>query len=952
MAPVTIEFSNLGPNTTISNQYEHLGLVFDPPVKVVNNGQIVGNRTSTTSTFVFYKIRGRFKVPCNKLSLRVTDRASFDTFASDGRNLTHLQGTAHPVGNPGVTVTRSTELSIGSYIGYFETKTALFNHWMSSLTFDDTSNIPRPDYSLLSSLSTIYLRQNIAVDVPIKVHRINGSTGRISVVAIAGSPEVLIDNISPNPFSGTDNESFHLTVRATAFRSNPSPIKVSCIGLDVSAGFDHFVEISIPVVIQDRLDTAILGIELTQGIQSIDLFPETFVNGRGGFRQRQYSGVPLVTGKRTRARVFSGIVKLPRPNIPDFRVRLHGSNRGGPLAGSPLVSSKPVNWSIGTNDEVPLGVRVRPGYSADFILPPHWIGGTILLYAELFARSGLDTTALYEAPTENNSRDLTVDAHETTAINIRSFQLHVNDATEPIWNTFTHPTNIFTEAQRLMPVADGQLRAPWYEGSYDISAIYNDITLNDTQRATQILTRLRVSLENIGINPETSYPCGMFPSQVSGDIRSGHLNSVFIVQDEFRLRTSVAHELGHKLGRKHASAAGGAANPEDWPPDQLGYIQGIGVDVDTGDLKFTIPPATEFFDFMGYSANDTTAWNSPRGWNHMYQKLRQGAPSLVSIDPVAPLVQVQEIPQRVVVHALVYLHHACEIVHVKLGSTLDPTKEPPDDDTSDKNQYVVYLRTESGEDIAKFRPVIEEGIIEGSTDSIASIHAVIAVKDANKVALVEITKKGEVIATANRPKNGPVIKGFKLVAPDPSLPDDNYKAIFGLSHAENLPIHINFELCRPDSSWHVVYMTKHLAERGNSLTVNLSSRMFPASKDSSVLRLRLSDGFNETTEDYGPFSTVGSPPDVHIMSPTGVNTKVAPGSSVYLHAVAMDDMGVDIGTENVKWSFDGKPVATGPLSFFVPDVAVRSGKHRLEVEATDSRKRVTRTGVDVEILAD
>src|SRR5215831_18061281 len=46
-------------------------------------------------------------------------------------------------------------------------------------------------------------------------------------------------------------------------------------------------------------------------------------------------------------------------------------------------------------------------------------------------------------------------------------------------------------------------------------------------------------------------------------------------------RKSVAHELAHGWGRPHASTAckGGDNGQvgEDWPPDQRGYIQGIGV---------------------------------------------------------------------------------------------------------------------------------------------------------------------------------------------------------------------------------------------------------------------------------------------------------------------------------------------------------------------------------------
>ena len=93
--------------------------------------------------------------------------------------------------------------------------------------------------------------------------------------------------------------------------------------------------------------------------------------------------------------------------------------------------------------------------------------------------------------------------------------------------------------------------------------------------------------------------------------------------------TSTAHELLHLIGFLHAGQnCQGTRSGEDqqgvpWPPDEMGYIQGVGLDrrPDSGGsgLYGIIAPGVgkpQWFDLMSYCANfDADAWLSTVNWS-------------------------------------------------------------------------------------------------------------------------------------------------------------------------------------------------------------------------------------------------------------------------------------------------------------------------------------------------
>ncbi|MBA2357110.1 MAG: hypothetical protein H0V84_01610 [Actinobacteria bacterium] len=131
--------------------------------------------------------------------------------------------------------------------------------------------------------------------------------------------------------------------------------------------------------------------------------------------------------------------------------------------------------------------------------------------------------------------------------------------------------------------------------------------------------------------------------------------------------------------------------------------------------------------------------------------------------------------------------------------------------------------------------------------------------------------------------------------------------------------------------------------RGNT---TLPSRFFTASRRARV-RIRVSDGFNETVAVTGPFRSLGAPPEARILAPRP-GTRVTAGALLVLEGVAFDDAGRRLSGGRLRW-LDGRRVLGRGDRLNAP--VLTPGRRRIVLEATDALGRRSRSTVTVRVAA-
>jgi hypothetical protein len=409
------------------------------------------------------------------------------------------------------------------------------------------------------------------------------------------------------------------------------------------------------------------GLELTQGIQTFTLPTPTPPS-----RAVAYSGTKLVYGMPAVVRVFADAPNAPgsppsSPNqpgnglVPGVGVQLAGVDSAGrPLPGSPLVGGMPPLFQTGSGT-VPVFERASTSANVyDFDLPPSW----------LFDATGqpISLTATLTPPPESlTNPSAAVPCTDPACVALRTFRLYdisalnvgqTDIATILMENGGVTPPFFgdFAWAKRLIPAGIdvgpplGTIDIDWIANSCYRGKVFgygcvsrsakNGVALDEVQdNAHHQLNHLLGDTPIIGISN---------PSVGSNDlgVETGNIgqNQSAAVVDYTRPVTDIAHEIGHIFGLVHASKACGG-NGQPWPPDQVGYIDGIGLDIaapapsapNTFGPSYPVlagqPPGDagrstqQFYDFMSYctgfdpnadgTLGSTDAWISVRNWDYI-----------------------------------------------------------------------------------------------------------------------------------------------------------------------------------------------------------------------------------------------------------------------------------------------------------------------------------------------
>jgi hypothetical protein len=307
-----------------------------------------------------------------------------------------------------------------------------------------------------------------------------------------------------------------------------------------------------------RPDIAVTGLEITQGIQSMD------------------NAMPLVADRATRARAY---ISVYGRDVEGVKAHLRAYRRDGvELAGSPRFANNRVTartWG---------GNRARLDDSFWFYVPDAWRHGEVIFKVEvggLVDREGQVDEQNYQ----NNSLTRAVTFHEARTLNVAPVAMELHEA-----GSSTAPARIFYPTDpdfpkimaylyRLHPISRLDWRAM---PGVNTGCAGEDLTTAEGRSC--LLAALWLSNHFNGDWGANLHYMGL----VHAAIPTGPSGTAWISGREFWAKMTVArgagdppwvipgggttaHELGHNKGMRHtncsgAEAAGGAIDPDyPWP---------------------------------------------------------------------------------------------------------------------------------------------------------------------------------------------------------------------------------------------------------------------------------------------------------------------------------------------------------------------------------------------------
>jgi hypothetical protein len=132
------------------------------------------------------------------------------------------------------------------------------------------------------------------------------------------------------------------------------------------------------------------------------------------------------------------------------------------------------------------------------------------------------------------------------------------------------------------------------------------------------------------------------------------------------------------------------------------------------------------------------------------------------------------------------------------------------------------------------------------------------------------------------------------------------------------------------------------ADRGSA---TLSNALFGHTR-SGRIRVRVNDGFDESTAVSGAFTAIGHPPAVAIVSPRAGEHLVS-DASLYLAGSARDDSGRVLSGGSLRWYVGRSLVGSGPE--LVTTRLLPKGNVRVRLVARDARGRSASAAIDIRV---
>ena len=903
--------------------------------------------------------------------------------------------------------------SSGPNIAYFQVDGG-YNEYirLDDVTFDTLSGPPKPDFYLVNLTGSVVLvpagvnapNSSSTASIFVNMTRVDSSDGDIAY-SVTGLPAGVSSGISPSASTGNGNDSITVGLSAD---SSAAPVLNQSVTLtatpDSGAGGYGPHSLTFNLTVANTYDARILNMEVTQGIQYTNL-PERTIDPSTGdlVASIPYSGVDLADGGKTIVRVFANMktalpAKLATP-IPQMGCLLYGfDSSGAPLPGSPLqgASWDPTYPQAWTGSDTVVDAQRASSDDYRFTLPASWTHGTNSLQAQLVPNLQLLAPAVPSVDSDlaNNFFTMTgISFLVMPSIYFVPIGLTVNNnnATVNGEGVLNPPWYVLDDGVNLLPLGEQQTGIG-YIGLADF-VMYSDITSiwnesgSATDRAKDAVKRVRSVGSKFNYFQSGNVVVGIFPqydrgSGSSDQIRSltypGALGSgVSVMQDNLRPLTSAIHEVNHQFFRPHASGGGGASDTsngcyEGWPPDQLGYMDGVGID--RRDLTVPVyfnglsgPPisfgtANLFYDFMSYAGpvadnNDPAFWISPKGWEELingmlggeaYQEQNCDKDKLFGIPCTVygqPPVNVNcgggagaaggQLPgynaTGIQVSAWVSGTNVeiWDVSPQSVANLVPPSSSPyhlQALDAAGNLLQEIAMTVMMPQDGDSSSPVLLEGLVTNAS-----------VTDLGSLA---VAYNGSRVTQLLRSANAPVVQITGVQTDVPIAGRLVTIVNWTASDADNDPLMTAVD-CSIDGgqTWRGLYYGP------NSNYLALASSQFSACT-STLLRLRVSDGFNETTAISAPFAEGGSPPGVSISSPK-TGTYIRNIETLHCAGDAIDDRRQVIPGTNLTWYAGQKLLGQG-ASISVRGLA--PGPQTLTLSATDYLGRTGSASVEIYVV--
>jgi hypothetical protein len=741
-------------------------------------------------------------------------------------------------------------------------------------------------------------------------------------------------NLAEIPYRGYEPLNYALSVPQASLRSGLNRLTVFAIDRWGQIGRAD-VSVNLPT------DFRVVAMEISQGIQNADI--PMNINGAA-----QYLGVRLRSGVPTVVRVFANSPFTGNYCCATMTLRGFVPNvQAGELSlGILQPDSNPSALSNG-NIDVPLSVRADPVGGYVFTLPNAWtMQSGLRLLANLVPQAPLQECV--SCAGNNSFSVFGINFEQAASFVVNPVELIFTDGAGVIQRP---PPSIvaFGPVRNLSPVTASSAIIRPYVATVDVTDLVNSTggcrAINNTcedavfgrvtaSQSTQPGNTVGVGPIDVGVEKPVSFY--RFPDIVIEPMA---------VSNSARPFTSVGHEFYHELGYYHASPG---CPPVDffnlWPPDQLGFIHGFGLDrrqnhgstgVWNGQYTILAPGAVanppQYFDLMSYCADDTNAWISVENWNSFGGAFPNGViPDSIFVgNSTTTITQgsrtMPEEAQQVKGGAL-----RLSAVVSKKGS-IDFFRVDRVEGWilahAHKSQYVFAVFGADGKVLSRTPAMVVPP--RGHTSVGTTLAALVPALGAETI---RIEHDGEVIGEKRRSPSSPVVE---IKSPDRRgsvSRDGALKVAWMANDEDNDTLEAKIEYSpSPRQAFRSLYIGPNRGEwmvPGNLFTVSSKGR----------LKVAVSDGFNETESRTIVITVIAAPPLLDIIAPEP-GTTFPISTPIRLQGAAFGDGGEPLSEKQIEWLVDDASVGLGAE---VELTNLKPGSHVAKIIAREGKLTSTR----------